>query len=204
MIQGMQKLLNDRSGAKRIFQVISALGLIVFFCNDRAFSEQSSEDRRHQDATTKASRIAAAKSISQSPTMCIRSYEAALYKAKSLEQVLPYFSTRYQQSRVSKLNPFQRGKELSDLKSAYAFALGGHDGPPVARESISDDGGVNVHLEGKNSYNGEWKGVEVRFKLVPESGYWKIDDYRAETGLQLLKISIPQERKVHQYRVVRH
>jgi hypothetical protein len=203
MFPKRQQMPDHRSVTIRTLMTISVLGLTAVVAGEKARCEQAHtsstklECVREQNsdvsiASKNAAAIAALKSIKQSPTLCIRSFETAVHDATSLEQVEPYFSSSYQKTFLNKLSQFERTNELISLKSAYAFALNGDQGLPLAVETFSNDGRVSVNLEGKNNCNGEWKGVNVRFKLVPESGYWRIDSYKAKTGLQLLKVAIPQ------------
>ncbi len=134
----------------------------------------------------KAARVASAGQTTQSPGQCVRAFQSAVYRAKTFNELLPYFSEKYKQLYTGANGLHSPQDELRSLKSAYAYPLGDEKQAKIV-ESIRDGEAV-VWLEGKNLYDGKWKGVSTKYTLIPESRYWRIDGVSSTTGLTIIEI----------------
>ncbi|MBX9669246.1 MAG: hypothetical protein K2X93_16595 [Candidatus Obscuribacterales bacterium] len=134
----------------------------------------------------KSARVASAGQTTQSPGQCVRAFQSAVYRAKTFNELLPYFSEGYKQRYTGRNSLNSPQEELTSLKSAYAYPLGDEKQAKIV-ETIKDGEAV-VWLEGKNLYDGKWKGVSTKYRLIPESRYWRIDGVSSTTGLTIIEI----------------
>lgn len=152
---------------------------------DRRAAQHQQEYRNKKNAE-KAARVAAAAQTTQSPSQCVRAFQSAVYRATNFDELLPYFSESYKNRFTDGSGWRTKQNELKQLKEGYAYPLGAEKQAKI-REYVKD-GEAEVCLEGKNLYNGKWKGVSSKYRMIPESRYWKIDGVSATMGLTIIEI----------------
>lgn len=149
-------------------------------------AQQHHQEYERNKAMERSAAIRAASSIKITPAQCALAYESQLFRATRFEDIQNFFSKSYVERHIATKSASEKTEELRSLKAAYTYPLQGNT-PNVSGGQVNDDGEATVRLEGKNNYNGKIKGVKVRLRLVPEGGYWKIDGYEADTGLDILE-----------------
>lgn len=132
----------------------------------------------------------ASQSVPVKPLSCVSAYESALLRARSLDELLPFFSSHYCQVYMPKQSSECR-EELAKLVADYVHPMPNAKERKV-RANVIRRGEASVILIGSAPYKGQVKGIIVQFRLVPENNYWRIDGYTAQTGLNLFTIPGPQ------------
>src|SRR5438874_7708901 len=108
----------------------------------------------------------AAYAVDASPSQCYRSYLGALYYAKDLKALYPYF-TRDQQQAMKQLSPADQANRLKELKEHYVGT------PRFTEEKVSGD---KAHLKavGVGAAGAKTFTAYVDVDMVHEDGYWKV------------------------------
>ena len=145
----------------------------------RQMQEHSRKREEDRQAAARA-QIHAAAAMKVSPSACAMAYEQALHDAKRYEQIRPFFSQHYYNVYMNRKSAQEQQDELTRMKHDYVF-----EGKVRGKDKIESDGHADVWLEGLDASG---KGCWVNLRMIPESNYWKIDGYRGQTGLNVIRI----------------
>lgn len=148
------------------------------------------EQRKRDSDNKDKERNRTAASLSIRPGQCIAKYQSVLRNARSLDELLQFFSASYRERSFRDLSATEKSSKLAEMKSMYAYPLDNESQARI-KESVTD-GQATVWLEGKAMYMGKWKGVKAKFTLVPESNYWRIEGSDITTGLNVIYIPKPR------------
>ena len=137
----------------------------------RRQSRHAERQRQAQSQFNQASRMKV------TPGQCALAFNASLRSARKFQDVDAFFSRHYIKTYMRP--DVDKVAELESLRKAYMATCKVRGTP-----KISSKGESSVCLEGAD-VSGK-SGIRVKLRMIPESNYWRIDGYEAETGLQYI------------------